>query len=134
VRRGVAGVLAALALCTECSSQPATVKFSGPVNRRGTVTVAVASNRKSLLQMDLFDYAFQPTVVKVKAGSDLTLQLRNVGSVPHTFTSTELHIDVVVPPGKALNQPLENFRAGSIHFSCRFHRARGMQGGFVVVR
>jgi plastocyanin len=119
--------------CVRASKTSASsISFAGKVNRRGTVTVTHAPDQPTLLEMDLSNYAFTPTVVKVKAGTDLTLQLRNTGTVAHSFTITALHVDFVVLPGQGVNQPMKGFTAGQIHFVCRFHRTRGMQGGFLV--
>jgi len=129
----IVSLSAVLAAMGCASSGPPKVSFRGKVNNRGTVSVPVVSGRRTVLEMEVADYSFKPTIVKVQVGTSLIVRLHNVGSVQHTFTIPSEKADVVLPPGGTHDLALRDFGAGQIPFRCRFHLARGMQGGFLVL-
>jgi plastocyanin len=116
-----------------CRSGTAQVTFSGKVNNRGTVDVPVVTGRPALLEMEMDDISFRPTIVKVQVGTSLGLRMHNTGTVDHTFTIPALKVDTVVAAGATHDLTLRDFGTGQIPFRCRFHVGRGMQGGFLVL-
>jgi plastocyanin len=72
---------------------------------------------------------FSPSTISVKAGATLTI--KNVGSVPHTFTVTGQGIDVTNDTGQT-HQVTVNLPAGTYPFVCRFHEGSGMTGTLTV--
>ena len=79
----------------------APVNLTGKVNNKGTKDVSTKGSTATL-DLDLYNFSFEPTFVKVAPGQKLTIELHNEGSVPHTFTAPSLHIDKELQPeGKA---------------------------------
>jgi plastocyanin len=72
---------------------------------------------------------FSPATISAKAGSTLTI--KNVGSVPHTFTVTGQGIDVTNDTGQT-HQVTLNLDPGTYPFICRFHEGSGMKGTLTV--
>jgi plastocyanin len=72
---------------------------------------------------------FSPATISVKAGATLTL--KNVGSVPHTFTVTGQGIDITNDTGQT-HQVTVNLSPGTYPFVCRFHESSGMTGTLTV--
>jgi plastocyanin len=72
---------------------------------------------------------FQPSTISVKAGATLTI--KNVGSVPHTFTVTGQGIDITNDTGQT-HQVTISLPAGTYPFVCRFHESSGMTGTLTV--
>jgi plastocyanin len=72
---------------------------------------------------------FSPTTISVKAGATLTI--KNLGSVPHTFTVTGQGIDITNDTGQT-HQVTVNLPAGTYPFVCRFHEGSGMTGTLTV--
>jgi plastocyanin len=79
--------------------------------------------------LELDDYYFSPTVLKGKPGSQVTLRLKNEGSVEHNFTVDSQGIDQNLEPGKSATVTVTIPKSGAISFYCRFHRSLGMAGG-----
>ncbi|MBI5032259.1 MAG: cupredoxin domain-containing protein [Chloroflexi bacterium] len=46
------------------------------------------------------DLTFTPSAITVKPGQTVELTLVNNGTLPHTFTLTDLNIEVQMPPGE----------------------------------
>jgi len=74
-------------------------------------------------------YVFSPTKLTVTKGQ--TIDVKNVGSIPHTFTITGKGIDVVNQAGQSQNVVIK-LAPGTYTFICRFHQSLGMQGTLIV--
>jgi plastocyanin len=72
---------------------------------------------------------FSPTTVTAKQGATLTI--KNVGSVPHTFTVTGQGIDITNDTGQT-HQVTLSLGPGTYPFVCRFHESSGMTGTLTV--
>jgi plastocyanin len=106
----------------------APVKLGQKVNIKGTKDVSSKSSAK--LEMEMDDKYFNPTFIKAKAGEKITLELKNEGSLPHTFTSDGLSVDQQVDPGKSAKLTFTVPSDGQVfQFHCNFHQAAGMIGG-----
>src|ERR1051326_7199700 len=96
MRRGILVVVALIAFgaCgkTSSTSSQAPVKLSGKVNTRGTATATAGT-----FEVEQDDFYFKPTFIKAQPGMHLTIALHNEGKAQHTFTSSELGTDTVVP-------------------------------------
>ena len=102
------------------------IKLSGKVTNQGT---AVATGGSIELHQDDFDY--EPTFVQIPQGTtSITVTVKNIGQAQHTFTVPADHIDHVLNPGQTVVETVTVPQKGAIAFYCRFHRSRGMQGGF----
>jgi len=72
---------------------------------------------------------FSPDTLSVKTGSTLTV--KNVGSVPHTFTISGQGVDVTNDTGQT-HQVTISLSPGTYPFICRFHESSGMTGTLTV--
>ena len=102
----------------------APVALSGKVNDEGTEDASGAPS----LDVTVADFSFGPTFIKVTAGQKLTLELKNEGQAPHTFTSTEFGIDQELKAGDTATVEITVPSADATAFFCRFHQGGGMQG------
>ena len=103
------------------------VSLAGQVNKHGTKTVKDGDS----VEVEADNYYFNPTFVKAPAGAKLKLELKNDGSVPHTFTSDALNVDQQLSPGKSKKLTVTVPTSGAaFQFHCDFHEAMGMQGAF----
>ena len=130
------GVLAMVAgACSDNTATPGsggtTTDSPSPspsINNQGTTDISSMSN----FTVEIDDFYFKPTFMKVKPGQRISIELENEGTNPHTFTVATLSIDETLQPGtkKEINVAVP---AGSadVQFVCRFHaEGRGMRGTF----
>ncbi len=74
-------------------------------------------------------FTFSPSTLTVKKGDTLTV--KNVGSVPHTFTIDGEAIDVVNQPGDSQKVKI-GLAPGTYTFVCTYHQSLGMTGTITV--
>ena len=118
---GVIGVAAAAA------APPVTL--SGKTNVHGEKDVS--ARQQGRLNLEIDDFYFSPTFVKVDPGEKLTITIKNEGKTAHTFTSTALNIDKTLQPDKTTKLKVTiPADGGTIQFHCRIHHSMGMQGAF----
>jgi plastocyanin len=111
---GLAVVLVAL---TACSRERSGDVQDGPAGS-GAVDV--------VLQDDEFD----PDVLELEAGTEVTVEVRNDGSYGHNFTIDELDLSTgTVEPGQVVTATFE-VPDGMTEFHCTFHP--GMDGEIVT--
>ena len=79
-------------------------------------------------EVELDNYYFKPTVLKGKPGSELTLELKNEGSVEHNFTIDSQGIDKDLKAGQDAKVSVTIPKSGVISFYCKYHKGRGMAG------
>lgn len=115
------------AATTPAAEETPLVALKGKVNDRGTRDAGGGT-----VAMDLGDFFFAPTFVKGKAGAVLTVNLKNTGQAPHTFTVDDPKIDVMVATGGTGAATLTLPKSGTVAFYCKLHMAQGMQGGIAV--
>jgi len=134
--------MTALALCAALlggcaggkgSSVPASVT---PTLKASTTSVA-APEPARVLEVTAREYEFEPKVLHIKPGEQVTVRLRNAGTVRHEWEADGLHAEIrPVEPGRTgevtFTAPL---KPGTYEFACRLdgHDEKGMIG-FVVVR
>ncbi len=119
---GVVGLIAVLDLTAVACGKSTT-----PAG--GSTSPAPAGGGVTLEQGPGNAFVFSPTQLTMKQGDTLTV--KNVGSVPHTFTITDKGIDVVNDPGQS-QQVTIDLPPGTYEFICRFHVSSGMKGTLVV--
>lgn len=106
------------------------VSLPGALNNHGTRDLSLGG-LKPTLKLEADDFYFAPTFVKTKRGATVTVELKNEGKMPHTFTIAKPQIDVVLQPGQKRTVTVKlPTAAESLPFYCRFDQARGMQGAF----
>lgn len=80
------------------------------------------------LNVEAFDFYFDPTTLAVDVGAEVTIELTNSGSVAHSWTSADLNAEVEASSGEesflTFTAPAE---PGSYDFFCEFHPDQ-MQG------
>jgi len=95
-------------------------------NNHGSKTVS------SSAEVELDDYYFKPTVIQGKAGSTVTLELKNEGSVEHNFSIDGQTIDKDLEPGGSAKVTVTIPKSGAISFYCKYHKSMGMAGALEV--
>jgi plastocyanin len=109
---------------------PLPVALEGPVNNTETRDLT-ASGASVSLDMQMLDFSFTPTFVKVAPGANVKLALKNGGTLAdHTFTIDSLAVDRQLKPGATDEVVIQLPQSGAFRFYCRFHAERGMQGAF----
>jgi plastocyanin len=109
----------------------APVTLSGKVNNKGTKNVSTKGSTATV-DLDLYNFYFEPSFVKVAPGQKLTITLHNEGSVPHTFTAPSLNIDKELQPDAKTTVTVTMPMSGTVPFYCRFHKDNGMQGAMYM--
>jgi plastocyanin len=113
--------------CGDSGSSSTPVKLSGSVNNKGTKDLSGSS-----MEIELDDFYFNPTFIKGGTpGSTVTLELKNEGKQPHTFTSKALGVDERLEAGSTKTVTVTLPASGATEFHCTFHlQSNGMQGAF----
>jgi len=119
------------AACGGGSKKAASTEESGG----GTTTIGgVSANdhgTKSVsgtTEVELDDYYFEPTVLKGKPGTKVTLELKNEGSVEHNFSLAAQGIDKDLEAGETAKVAVTIPKSGEISFYCKYHKSMGMAG------
>ena len=106
------------------------VTLSGTVTNKGTKDVSTKGPTSMELELD--NFYFNPTFIKAAPGQKLTLELKNEGSVPHTFTAPSLNINKELQPDSKATVTVTVPMSGTVPFFCRFHKDNGMQGAIFM--
>ncbi|MEI2315503.1 cupredoxin domain-containing protein [Bacillus paramobilis] len=85
-----------------------------------------------VIEVELNDDYFQPSVITIPIEESTTLLLKNKGKNEHTFTVKKLGIDVVVESGKERNITVKPKNTGTYELICRYHLLKGMEGKVIV--
>jgi plastocyanin len=83
------------------------------------------------IDLEAKDNVFAPEQITAKAGT-ITIVMRNTGVAPHTFTQSELGVDVNADGGKTAEIQLKDVKPGKYHFICKYHEALKMVGDLTV--
>jgi plastocyanin len=95
------------------------------VESHGTKDV---SNESGKVEIELYDYYFEPTILKGKPGQKVELELKNKGSATHTFTLAEQSVNKEIQPGDETETEVTFPQSGQLKFVCTFHQSQGMSG------
>ena len=79
-------------------------------------------------EVELDDFYFNPTVLKGKPGSKVTLTFKNEGKVKHNFDLDAQKIDQDIDPGKSATVTVTIPQSGQVSFFCKYHKGMGMAG------
>jgi len=102
------------------------VKLKGAVNDKGTAAV-----KGGKVELEADNFYFKKTFLKGKAGSTVSVKVKNEGTVAHTFTIDAQGIDKELQPGDSATVKVKIPKNGKpANFYCRFHVDSGMQGAF----
>jgi plastocyanin len=80
------------------------------------------------------EFAFSPTELRMSAGVTTNVEFQNEGSIFHTFTVTDLNLELAANGGQTISGALRAVRAGTYEFICSVpgHAQSGMRGRIVV--
>ena len=93
-----------------------------PANDHGSKNVS------SEAEVELDDFYFEPTVLRGKPGSQITLELKNEGSTEHNFSIDSQSIDKDVEAGEDAKVTVTFPKSGELSFYCKYHKGKGMAG------
>jgi plastocyanin len=113
----------------ESGTKAPPVTLTGTVNNHGTKDLSKAGG-SATVSVEQDNYYFEPTFIKGSPGEVITLQLKNEGSVQHSFTVDSLNIEKVVSPDGKDTVQVTLPSSGVVVFHCKFHFSQGMQGAF----
>jgi uncharacterized cupredoxin-like copper-binding protein len=114
-----------------------------------TSAPAQSPSKASGQPVNLVDYKFEPSTIRLTAGKPTILRLTNVAGQPHEFAAPEFFANATVraADAKSINKEGEAEvapgthvdielvpKAGTYHLQCNKpgHAARGMQGTIIV--
>jgi len=80
----------------------------------------------------MVDLAFKPESLSAPAGKEVTLELKNSGAQPHTFTITGLVDSGRIEAGQTKTISFTPGQAGSLTFFCTVHGQGTMSGKLTV--
>jgi plastocyanin len=116
---------------TSKAEAQAPVTLDGKVTNKGTKDVST-KGASADLEIEADDFYFDPTFIKVAPGQTIKVELKNEGSVAHTFTAPSLSIDEELQPGAKTTVNVTAPMTGDAAFYCRFHQDSGMQGAMYI--
>jgi plastocyanin len=97
-------------------------------NDHGTKDVSGDSE----LELELDDFYFEPTVLDGTAGQEITLELKNEGTVEHNFSLPDQTIDQDVEAEESAQVTVTFPDSGTLVFFCTYHQNMGMRGALQV--
>ncbi len=112
---------------TATGGTPAGVTLTGPVTDHGTTTASGTE-----IELEAYDDYFESTFIKVQPNTKYTMKLHNVGRHFHTFTATNLGVDIDLPAGAHKDVTITTPATGFAEFKCKPHAGLGMRGAFVI--
>ena len=107
-------------------AQPSTAPTSAPV--------AKSESDAKLVEVDASVFKFTPKKLVLKVGEPVRFHVTSKDTI-HTFTVTDLGIDVELQPGEnKLSEVFTPQQSGTYQIICRIHSvsAYGMEGALVV--
>lgn len=106
------------------STAPGAPQSTGPAEPGGP-------DGSGVIDLEAKDNEFVPLEITAKAGT-ITINMRNTGVAPHTFTNADLEVDVNADGGKNAEIKLTDVKPGKYHFICKYHEALKMVGDLTV--
>ena len=74
------------------------------------------------VEIQAFDFYFDPETITLELGSEVTLDLINNGDNQHSFTSSDLDVEVQASGGETVSATFQApGEPGSYEFFCQFH-------------
>jgi plastocyanin len=97
-----------------------------PANDHGSKNVSGEA------EVELDDFYFEPTVLRGKPGSQVTLELKNEGSTEHNFSIDSESINKDVEAGEDAKVTVTFPKSGQLSFYCKYHKNMGMAGALAA--
>lgn len=121
------GLTAALGACTQNDNGNNTL-----VGRRSNSPTPTGTGQAGgPVSLEAKDNEFVPKQLTAAAG-DITIEFKNTGVSPHTFTSTDFSVDQNVNAGSSATLTLKGAKPGTYKFVCKYHESLGMTGTITV--
>jgi plastocyanin len=128
----VAAAALGLAACGSSSSGNTSSSSGSPGGAYGAKTAATtkAAAAASSNEIDMYDNYFKGKTISGKAGSTVTVKLKNEGSNHHNFKidSQLKQADADVKPGATATVSVTIPKSGTLQFYCEYHKGLGMRG------
>ena len=86
----------------------------------GYLNVAEAAESYTLV---IKDHIFTPSEIKVPAGKDFQITVKNQDPTPEEFESHDLRIEKIIPGGKEAVIPVRALKAGTYEFVGEFNES-----------
>jgi plastocyanin len=83
-------------------------------------------------EVKMRDFSYEPKTLTGRAGQAVTLELKNEGAQPHTFTIAGVVDSERVEAGKSKSISFTPTQAGSLTFFCTVHGQAAMSGTLTV--
>lgn len=87
---------------------------------------------RTRVEIELVDNEYEPSEVTVPAGEVVTFLLENTGENGHTFTVSDLDVDIELQFGQPSRADLTFPEPGEYELRCRFHGDAGMTGTIIA--
>lgn len=128
----------AFAACTEADNGNNTLAYTDtdtPPSASATAPGAPQSTAPAVagkdIELEAKDNEFVPLQITAKAGS-ITIVMKNTGKAPHTFTQSQLGVDVNADAGQTAKIEIKDAKPGTYHFICKYHEVLKMVGDLTV--
>ncbi len=81
------------------------------------------------------EFKYDPAIVRVPVGKDITITLENKGAIEHDLHIAAFNIHLVPKPGQTVKATFRADKPGTYDFECTIpgHKEAGMKGQLVVV-
>jgi plastocyanin len=132
---GLAGLLALAVVASACSSgsTPSSSGTTQPPSPSATQSSDSGGGgggaTSATVQAGAGGFVFSPNTLSIAEHGVITV--KNVGTVPHTFTIQDKGINKVLSPGSSANVTVD-LSPGTYTFICTFHQSQGMTGTLTV--
>jgi cytochrome c oxidase subunit 2 len=73
------------------------------------------------VELTAADFAFDPTTIEAEPGQELTVTLVNDDSAEHSFTVSDLDVEVEAEGGESAEVTFNAPDSGSVEFICKYH-------------
>jgi plastocyanin len=83
-------------------------------------------------EVEMYEFRYEPKELTARAGQAVTLELKNEGEQPHSFTITGLVDSQRVEKGQSKSITFTPTQAGSLTFFCTVHGQATMSGTLTV--
>ena len=82
--------------------------------------------------LEVDDFYFDPTLLTGTAGQQLTIEIKNEGTVEHNFSLDEQSVSQDIEAGEDASVSVTFPDSGMLVFYCKYHRSQGMVGALMV--
>jgi plastocyanin len=93
-----------------------------------------AAGGGSSTALEAQDFSFSPSTLSATAGTQVSITLKNTGTVEHDFSIAELKVDTEVEKGATKTVTFTPTAGGpsTLTFFCKYHKSKGMTGTITV--